>query len=72
MASWVKILEMGMKVSGQFEIRQAARPFMSELFEASKETVNSGVPDGVDILHIDKIDSREFTKNNLPDCRFYG
>ena len=61
-----KMLELGMKVSGQFEIRQAARPFMSELSEASKETVNLGVLDGVDVLHIDKIDSLEILRMDSP------
>lgn len=61
-----KMLEMGMKVSGQFEIRQVARPFMSELSEASKETINLGVRDGVEVLHIDKIDSLEILRMDSP------
>ena len=61
-----KMLELGMKVSGQFEIRQAARPLMSELSEASKETINLGVQDGVEVLHIDKIESQEILRMDSP------
>lgn len=61
-----KILELGMRVAGQFEIRQVARPFMAELSEACKETVNLGVLDGLEVLHIDKIESQNILRMDSP------
>lgn len=57
-----RIMEMGMKVADRFEIRQEARKFMQELSTAFKETVNLGLWDGKDILHLDKIDSSEILR----------
>ena len=47
------------RVVDRFKIRQAARPLMSELSQAFKETINLGYLDGSKVLHIDKIDSPE-------------
>lgn len=54
-----RILEMGMTVADRFEIRQEARKFMQELSNTFNETVNLGLWDGNEILHLDKIDSSE-------------
>lgn len=54
-----KVFHMGAQVADRFEIRQLARPFMSELSQSFRETVNLGYLDGLDVLHIDKIDSPE-------------
>jgi DNA-binding IclR family transcriptional regulator len=54
-----KIFRMGTRVVDRFKIRQAARPLMSELSQAFKETINLGYLDGSEVLHIDKIDSPE-------------
>jgi DNA-binding IclR family transcriptional regulator len=64
--STVRILELGMKVAGRFEIRQEARRFMQELSAAFKETVNLGFWDGKAILHLDKIDSSEILRIDAP------
>jgi DNA-binding IclR family transcriptional regulator len=61
-----KILELGMKFASRFEIRQAARPYMEELSMAFKETVNLGLFDANEILHLDKIDSREILRIDSP------
>ncbi len=57
-----RIFEMGEKVAGRFEIRQTAHRFMQELSKAFKETVNLGVWNGTEILHLDKIDSTEILR----------
>jgi DNA-binding IclR family transcriptional regulator len=62
----LRVLEIGMKVSQRFEIRQEARRFMQELAATFKETVNLGFWDGVDILHLDKIDSPEILRIDAP------
>ena len=54
-----RMLEMGMRVTDRFEIRQEARRFMQELSNSFNETVNLGFWDGQEILHLDKIDSSE-------------
>jgi DNA-binding IclR family transcriptional regulator len=61
-----RILEMGMKVAGRSGILQEARPFMQEISNAFKETVNLGFWDGKDILHLDKIDSLEILRIDAP------
>lgn len=61
-----RVLEMGMKVAGRFEIHRIARPYMQELSIAFNETVNLGYFDGMDVLHMDKIDSREILRMDSP------
>lgn len=51
----LRLFELGQLVPRQRALRDAALPFMEDLFEASHETVHLGVPDGVDILYIEKI-----------------
>ena len=61
-----KILELGMKMANRFEIRREARPYMQELSLAFRETVNLGIRDGLEILHLDKIDSLEILRMDSP------
>lgn len=61
-----KILELGMKMANRFEIRREARPYMQELSLAFKETVNLGYRDGLEILHLDKIDSLQILRMDSP------
>jgi DNA-binding IclR family transcriptional regulator len=61
-----KILELGMKMANRFEIRREARPYMQELSLAFRETVNLGLRDGLEILHLDKIDSLEILRMDSP------
>jgi DNA-binding IclR family transcriptional regulator len=55
-------LEIGMKVANRSEVRKEARRYMEELAGTSSETVNLGVWDGREILHVDKIDSSEILR----------
>jgi DNA-binding IclR family transcriptional regulator len=57
-----RMFEIGQKVAGRVEIRQVARRYMQEMSEAFKETVNLGFWNGVDILHLEKIDSSEILR----------
>ncbi|MGD2185360.1 MAG: IclR family transcriptional regulator [Desulfobacterales bacterium] len=61
-----KILELGMKMANRFEIRREARPYMQQLSIAFRETVNLGYRDGLEILHLDKIDSLEILRMDSP------
>ena len=57
-----RIFELGMKVAERFEIRRLARPYLRELQQAYNETVNLGYWDGQQIIHLDKVESREILR----------
>jgi len=57
-----KILELCTKVSSRFEIRKSASLFMRSLSQKTKETINLGVIQGTDIIHLDKIESTELLR----------
>ncbi len=62
----LRVLELGYKVAGRFEIRQIARSYMLEISAAFHETINLGILDGLDVLHIEKIDSPEVLRMDSP------
>jgi DNA-binding IclR family transcriptional regulator len=51
----MRMFELGQLVPLQRDLRDAALPFMQDLFEATHETVHLAVLDGTDVLYIDKI-----------------
>jgi DNA-binding IclR family transcriptional regulator len=53
-------------VANRLEIRQIARPYMLEISAAFHETINFGMLDGLDVLHIEKIDSPEVLRMDSP------
>lgn len=57
-----RVVELGMKVVNRHEILRVVRPYLLELSAAFNETVNLGRFNGSDILHLDKIDSREILR----------
>lgn len=61
-AAGMKLLEMGLKLAGRLEVRKISKPYMQSLAEAYKETVNLGYYDAFEVLHVDKIDSREILR----------
>jgi DNA-binding IclR family transcriptional regulator len=61
-----KMFEIGQQIAGRFEIRQIARRYMQELSKTFKETVNLGLWNGAEILHLDKIDSSEILRIDAP------
>jgi DNA-binding IclR family transcriptional regulator len=61
-----KLFELGLKYASRFEIRKVAHPYMEELSITFKETVNLGLFDADEILHLDKIDSSEILRIDSP------
>lgn len=57
-----KILELGTKLASRFEIRKTALSFMQELSRKYKETINLGFLEGVDVVHLEKINSPEILR----------
>jgi len=57
-----RVVELGMKVVNRHELLRVVRPYLLELSVAFNETVNLGRFNGEDILHLDKIDSREILR----------
>ncbi|MET1000881.1 MAG: IclR family transcriptional regulator, partial [Acidimicrobiia bacterium] len=51
----LRLFELGQLVPRQRTLRDAALPFMEDLFEATHETVHLAVLDGIEILYVEKI-----------------
>jgi DNA-binding IclR family transcriptional regulator len=51
----LRMFELGQLVPRQRDLREAALPFMQDLFEAAHETVHLAVLDGTEVLYIEKI-----------------
>lgn len=61
-----KLFELGLKYANRFEIRKVAYPYMEELSRTFKETINLGLFDANEILHLEKIDSPEILRIDSP------
>ncbi len=55
----IKMFELGNRVAGRITIRNTARPYMEELFEKCRETVNLAILDKNEIVYLDKITTEE-------------
>jgi DNA-binding IclR family transcriptional regulator len=51
----IRLWELGELVSGQRELRDAALPYLEEVYEHTHEVVNLGVLNGTDVLYYAKI-----------------
>lgn len=51
----LRMFELGSNVARQRRLRDAALPFMQDLYEATHETIHLGVLDGLSVLYIEKI-----------------
>ncbi len=51
----MRAFELGQLVPRQRDLRDAALPFMQDLFEAAHETVHLAVLDGTEVLYLEKI-----------------
>ena len=51
----MRLFEMGQRVPRQRILRDLARPFMEDLFQATGETIHLAVLDGLDVLYLEKI-----------------
>ena len=54
----MRLFELGQLAPRQRGLREAAMPFLADLLEATHETVHLAVPDGTDMVYVDKIDTR--------------
>lgn len=61
----MKIFEMGVRIVDGHRILQKARPHIEALAMSTRETVNLAVPDGRNIVYVDKIESTEVIKADL-------
>ncbi len=57
-----KVFEIGMKIANRFDILRTAFSSMQELASIYNETINLGHLEGLDIIHLDKIESRELLR----------
>lgn len=51
----IKLFELGEHVPRKHKLREAALPFMQDLFEASHDTVHLAVLDGTDVVYLERI-----------------
>jgi DNA-binding IclR family transcriptional regulator len=54
----MRLFELGQLVPSQRGLREAAAPFLTDLFEATHETVHLAVPDGTEVIYVQKLDGR--------------
>jgi IclR family transcriptional regulator, acetate operon repressor len=54
----MRLFELGQLVPSQHGLREAAAPFLTDLFEATHETVHLAVPDGTEVIYVQKLDGR--------------
>ncbi|GAB6063428.1 IclR family transcriptional regulator [Deferrisoma palaeochoriense] len=62
----MKAFEIGNRVANVVEIREVARPYMRDLAARHGETVNLGFWDRGDVVHVDKVESRETLRVDAP------
>ncbi|MGW4489501.1 IclR family transcriptional regulator [Amycolatopsis sp. NPDC004368] len=51
----MRLFELGQRVPRQRILRDAARPYMEDLFQTTGETVHLAVLDGLEVLYLEKI-----------------
>lgn len=51
----LSLFELGSTVWRQRRLRDAALPYMADLYEATHELVHLGAPDGLDVFYVEKI-----------------
>jgi DNA-binding IclR family transcriptional regulator len=51
----MRLFELGSQVPRQRGLQEAAAPFLADLFEAAHETVHLAVPDGVEVVYVQKL-----------------
>ncbi|NKQ51720.1 IclR family transcriptional regulator [Amycolatopsis sp. K13G38] len=59
----MRLFEIGQRVPRQRILRDAARPYMEDLYHATGETVHLAVLDGLEVLYLEKVSGhRQVTK----------
>jgi len=61
----IKIFEMGNRVANRIPIKNIAQPYLEELYEKCKETVNLGILDNNEVIYLNKIVTEEPLRINL-------
>lgn len=51
----MRLFEIGQRVPRQRILRDAARPYMEDLYQATNETIHLAVLDGLEVLYIEKV-----------------
>jgi DNA-binding IclR family transcriptional regulator len=51
----IRMFELGLRVPRQRVLRDAALPFMEDLYQATREVVHLGVLQGTDVLYLEKL-----------------
>lgn len=51
----MRLFEMGQRVPRQRILRDAARPYMEDLYQATHETIHLAVLDGLEVLYVEKV-----------------
>ncbi|MER5428035.1 IclR family transcriptional regulator [Streptomyces sp. NPDC002588] len=54
-----KLFELGSLVPHRLDLREAALPFLQDLFEATRETVHLGVREGLEVVYLERIHGHE-------------
>lgn len=54
----IRLFELGQLVPRQLGLREAAAPFLADLFEATHETVHLATPDGTEVVYVQKLEGR--------------
>jgi DNA-binding IclR family transcriptional regulator len=50
-----KLFELGSLVPRRLDLREAALPFMQDLFETTRQTVHLGIREGGDVIYVERI-----------------
>jgi DNA-binding IclR family transcriptional regulator len=51
----LRLFELGQRVPRQRILRDIARPYMEDLHQATRETIHLSIPDGLDVLYLEKV-----------------
>lgn len=54
----MRLFELGQLAPVQRGIREAAAPFLADLFEATRQTVHLAVLDGIEVVYLHKLDGK--------------
>jgi IclR family acetate operon transcriptional repressor len=66
---WVltpRAFAIGSRAGGDLRLTTLARPVMSELRAQTRETINLMVPDGADVVLIERLDSPQLVRSSYP------
>ena len=62
----IKIFELGGKVAHNLNLTQIAKPLLIKLSEKTGETIYLSILDDIDIICVDKVESKQYLKIDLP------